>query len=271
MNKNTWRNTDGGGDNPYTWHSAGGEDDDDNPNDYPPDPEDSGNEDMTEPEPIDIPADIPVEDLPRFRILVRNKKLELKAQFGKRRLVLRRCGPKPARVWARYNPPWVRTNNNKDKYDANTDDFNRDLSAWNTCRSGPRGWQPGWRKKWRQFRQGGGLAQLKLQAKGMAPVGGGGTGGGTGGGGFNRRLPDGSNDGGVGGGGNNGGGGDDNGVAKSSFSGIMSPRTWLKCLLIVMVLHSQVPSLSNVMTVIFTLLLITTTVYYLINNKLINK
>ena len=60
---------------------------------------------------------------PRFRQLVRQKKLELKAQYGK--------GHWYDKLGDGKAPQWI----------------------------------PGWRKKWREFKHAGGLAQLKLQSK----------------------------------------------------------------------------------------------------------
>lgn len=72
-------------------------------------------------------------DLPRFRTLVRNKKLSFKATYGKGHF-----------KWGNWD--------------------NKKLTP-NTPR-----WISGWRRKWRDFKHSGGLAQLKQQAKGLAPV-----------------------------------------------------------------------------------------------------
>ena len=66
--------------------------------------------------------------LPTFRQLVKSKKLNLKATYGK--------GYYYDKFGDGKAPKWI----------------------------------PGWRKKWREFKQAGGLAQLKLQAMGEQPI-----------------------------------------------------------------------------------------------------
>lgn len=101
---------------------------------------------------------VPSPDLPRFRDLVKGKKLELKAQYGKGHFknesyTTRDCKnvPYPCPTWKEplkvcykevcVNVPHIRVV-----------------------------WVAGWRKRWREFKQQGGLAQLKQQSQGTAPV-----------------------------------------------------------------------------------------------------
>ncbi len=112
------------------------------------------------------------EESPKFRQLVRAKKLELKAQYGKAHLKTwttseRKCLggfiDKPGDGRGPYWDPNINCTNVNIPHVA---------------------WVWGWRKKWREFKQGGGLAQLKMQSKGMVPPietgSGSGTGSGTG-------------------------------------------------------------------------------------------
>ena len=120
-------------DNVHTWRSADGED---------------GDEEMTEPEPDDIPSDVPPADLQRFRTLVKNKKLALKAQYGKGHFGTERV--RTGSVCIKWN--WkLQCVERKDIY------INKPV------------WIHGWRRKWKAFKQAGGLAQLKLEAKGIVP------------------------------------------------------------------------------------------------------
>lgn len=185
--------------------------------------------------------DITAAELPKFRELVRNKKLELKAQYGKAKISIGECGIQPIRTESKYNPqvripkiyspfkdcglnPDLRpeyfptfcawdcskdkntgkdccvTNRNKrnnkaaawaeysscrdgqgkllnsgleneDAWARAQDRFNADNDAWRRCRSENKGiivW--GWRKRWRDFKRAGGLAQLRMQSKGLAPI-----------------------------------------------------------------------------------------------------
>ena len=160
------------------------------------------NEDYTdyENEASEVSGGVPAEDMPKFRQLVRAKKLELKATYGKARR--RECGIRPVRI--SYSPnikiPEVKigkkviTKGNVEAYDNATQRWNDDMRRWRECREA----KSGWRKKWRDFKRSGGLGQLKLQAKGMfvPPTswtnenpGGGASGGG------NRRVPSGYRDG----------------------------------------------------------------------------
>lgn len=95
-----------------------------------------GDEDMTEYEgEAGEVGGVPEVALPTFRQLVKSKKLNLKATYGKGH--------------------FKKVGKNK------------------TCADGPGAslvWCSGWRKKWRQFKQQGGLAQLKLQAIGEQPI-----------------------------------------------------------------------------------------------------
>jgi len=96
-------------------------------------------------------------ELPKFRHLVRAKKLEYKAQYGKAHIGSRReCKnvPYPSTCYKKVygvNVPYPCSKNKE------------------VCINIPT-WVWGWRKKWREFKQSGGLAQLKMQSKGMAPI-----------------------------------------------------------------------------------------------------
>lgn len=108
-----------------------------------------GDEDMTEYEGEDLEVGgVDSADLPRFRTLVKDKKLQLKAQYGKGYWVVterwKTLGIWGPEVGSRVNIATATAHPRKTK------------------------WVPGWRKKWREFKQAGGLAQLKLQARGMA-------------------------------------------------------------------------------------------------------
>ena len=90
--------------------------------------DDTGEPDTTEPTSEDE-SDIPATDLPKFRQLVRAKKLALKAQYGRGRLeIIYR------RVWGVNIPAGVRRIH-------------------------------GWRYYWKHYKFHGGMAQLKLQAQ----------------------------------------------------------------------------------------------------------
>lgn len=126
--------------------------------------------------------DIPAAELPKFRQLVRDKKLELKAQYGKAKISVFECGIKPL-------PPDIAHPNviclwdcskskhtNKDccaknRQQAQKRAEQRDkIAKWEKCRSENKGiivW--GWRKKWREFKKAGGLAQLRMLSKGLTP------------------------------------------------------------------------------------------------------
>lgn len=91
------------------------------------------------------------EELPKFRTLVKNKKLEMKAQYGKARIVTeRKC-------------------NKGIPYPCPTIKEPLKVCYKEVCANVPK-FQSGWRKKWREFKQAGGLSQLKLQARGLAPI-----------------------------------------------------------------------------------------------------
>jgi len=117
-------------------------------------------------------------DLPKFRTLVRNKKLELNTQYGKAHI------EKTTREVC-VNVPYT-------KWDSNINCSNVCVK-WNwklecterkeKCLGGFIGgtrrecanvpyfkWVSGWRKKWREFKRNGGLAELKLQSKGLLPI-----------------------------------------------------------------------------------------------------
>lgn len=101
------------------------------------------------------------QELPKFRQLVRAKKLEMKAQYGKAHFATRReCKnvPYPGTCYKQVcafgkctNVPYPCT-----KYKE-------------VCINVPY-WVWGWRKKWREFKKAGGLSQLKMISKGMADI-----------------------------------------------------------------------------------------------------
>jgi len=131
------------------------------------------------------------QQLPCFRELVRAKKRELKAQFGKGRFRIGECGIRPVRLG--YNPivrigesrtcigwgvscdkkclgiccgpttcnNWAVIPGNTQAYDNATARFEADLNAWNSCE---KGWIPGWRREWRKFKKAGGLNEFKKQS-----------------------------------------------------------------------------------------------------------
>lgn len=150
-----------------------------------------------------VSGGVPFQDLIRFRQLVREKKAQLKAQYGKayidnRSTTERECKtvqvPKTRMVDKEVciNVPYTR-------WDANincTKVFGKEVCAGGfiggtnrECRNVPTPqvyteaeevcvnvpklrlvWVSGWRKQWREFKRNGGLEQLKLQAKGLAPT-----------------------------------------------------------------------------------------------------
>jgi hypothetical protein len=139
-------------------------------------------EENTDSEPSDEEG-VSEEELPKYRALVKNKKLELKAQYGKAKISIGECGIKPLNpdikypnvicLWdcsksKNYNKDCCATNRNQAVKRA---EQRKNIESWEKCRATNKGiikW--GWRKKWREFKKSGGLAQLKLQAKGLAPI-----------------------------------------------------------------------------------------------------
>ena len=128
------------------------------------------------------------QQLPCFRELVRAKKKELKAQFGKGRFRIGECGFIPFREnVTKYNPiarigrtclggirdikgdgkpPFWDPNincveGNTQAYDNASARFSQDLAAWKECE---KGWIPGWRREWRKFKKAGGLNEFKKQS-----------------------------------------------------------------------------------------------------------
>lgn len=114
-------------------------------------------------------------DLPKFRTLVRNKKLELKAQYGKARIertTKEVCINVPYTNWdSNINCKEVCVKWNW-KFECQ-ERQNKCLGGFiggtrRECTNVPRfSWVSGWRKQWREFKRNGGLAQLKLQSKGL--------------------------------------------------------------------------------------------------------
>jgi hypothetical protein len=150
-----------------------------------------------------VSGGVPIQDLITFRRLVREKKSQLKAQYGKayidnRSTTERECKtiqvPKTRMVDKRQciNVPYTNWNPNINC----TKVLGKEVCAGGfvggtreecTTIKVPEGyteseqvcinvpklrlvWVSGWRKKWREFKRDGGLEQLKLQAKGLAPI-----------------------------------------------------------------------------------------------------
>lgn len=133
-----------------------------------------------------------------FRNKVKQKKAELKAQYGKGAFMLKdltACGIAPVRL--NYNPivrigevktcigwepscnkkclgiccgslscvNWSVIPGNTQAYDAATARYNADKAKWDECRSQNGPWKRGWRYHWRKFVKNGGLKQLAQQCK----------------------------------------------------------------------------------------------------------
>ena len=117
-------------------------------------------------------------DMPSFKQLVKNKKLELKAQYGKGHFdnkvgykkvcaggfngTHQECKnvPYPCPTW--QNP--LKTCDQR--ICTNVPTFDPNIN----CNNVPYpeiAWVPGWRKQWRIFKRDGGLAQLKIKAQGL--------------------------------------------------------------------------------------------------------
>lgn len=99
---------------------------------------DYGNEDVTEPDEADEldTSDLDAEELPKFRQLIREEKLKFKAKFGKAKISMKTKKPKWCnKNWCAIKVP-VRTR--------------------------------GWRFEWKKWKRGGGLAKLKMYAKGLS-------------------------------------------------------------------------------------------------------
>lgn len=140
------------------------------------------------------------QQLPCFRQMVRAKKAELKAQYGKGHISIGECGVMPLRIMTpKYNPivrigeqkvcigwgspscdkkclgvccgsrPCVNwktlIEGNTAAYDNATARYEADKAAWDQCRAENKGiWVPGWRREWRKFKKAGGLNELKQQS-----------------------------------------------------------------------------------------------------------
>lgn len=120
------------------------------------------NEESVEPENEEAYVEEPFaeEELPKFRHLVRAKKLEYKAQYGKAHAGTRReCKivSVPSTCYKRVCA-----------FGKCADVAYPCMKNQEVCVNIPT-WTWGWRKKWREFKQAGGLAQLKMQSKGMMP------------------------------------------------------------------------------------------------------
>lgn len=101
--------------------------------------DDYGDEDYTDYEDTDAEeaGGVPAEDMPKFRQLVRDLKKQYKATYGK---------------------GFCRKKNT-----ACADKKKAAVNTYPVCQSGRKCF--GWRKKWKEFKQAGGLKQLKNQAK----------------------------------------------------------------------------------------------------------
>lgn len=145
------------------------------------DEQESEDEDNTDSEESDEEG-VDEQDLPKFRNLVRNKKLELKAQYGKTRIVMKKKCKKvklpkayTERECKSFCTAWYTLT--RDGHHAG-DCKNREevcvnvpkvrMVEKNVCIKIPKK-QWGWRKRWREFKKNGGLAQLRLKAKGLNP------------------------------------------------------------------------------------------------------
>lgn len=140
------------------------------------------------------------QQLPCFRQMVRAKKAELKAQYGKGHISIGECGIEPQRWFTpKYNPVvrigeqkicigWGSPSCNKKclglccgdrpcvnwktlvegntaAYDNATLKYQADKAAWDKCRAENKGiWVSGWRREWRKFKKAGGLNELKQQS-----------------------------------------------------------------------------------------------------------
>ena len=121
------------------------------------------NEDYTEYEGEEAETDggVEADALPKFRQLVRMKKLEMKAQYGKAHIGSRReCKQVP---YPGFKKQCKKVGKKNVCINVPTTLYKE------VCVNIPV-WVPGWRKKWREFKRSGGLAQLKMQAKGLAPL-----------------------------------------------------------------------------------------------------
>lgn len=108
--------------------------------------DEDGDEDSVEGEGEEGGLGIEQADLPRFRQLVRDKKLSLKATYGKTKWYVTERWVLGPGVGAEANVAQAFLHPDK----------TRKVS--------------GWRKKWKDFKSAGGLAQLKLQSKGLTPT-----------------------------------------------------------------------------------------------------
>ena len=133
-----------------------------------------GDEEMTEYESEETEVGgVEQSDLPRFRDLVKGKKLELKAQYGKGRFdnqskTERQC--KTIQVPQGYSERVCKNVFGK-QVCANVPKIR--MVGQEVCVNVPSikvVWIAGWRRRWNEFKRAGGLAQLKMQAKGLAPI-----------------------------------------------------------------------------------------------------
>ena len=109
-----------------------------------------GDENSVEGEGEESGLGIEVADLPRFRQLVREKKLKLKAQYGKAYVV----------VTSQWNVLGIKGPGVGEK------------TSWQNLVLWPNKTKlvHGWRKQWKNFKSSGGLSQLKSQSKGLTPI-----------------------------------------------------------------------------------------------------
>ncbi|MSP70024.1 MAG: hypothetical protein EXR20_07110 [Bacteroidetes bacterium] len=109
-----------------------------------------GDENSVEGEGEESGLGIEAAELPRFRQLVREKKLKLKAQYGKAYV----------EVTSQWNVFGIKGPGVGEK------------TSWQNLVLWPNKTKlvHGWRKQWKNFKSSGGLSQLKLQSKGLTPI-----------------------------------------------------------------------------------------------------
>lgn len=117
-----------------------------------------GDEDMTDWEAEDDASGVNSADLPTYKDLVKMKKLGMKAQYGKGHFGSKRECKTISVPSTCYKQVCLGKNCKDVPYPC--------MKNKEQCIMVP-AWIPGWRRKWREFKQQGGLAQLKLQSVGL--------------------------------------------------------------------------------------------------------